>query len=132
MVTTSPLSGRSAADHCCKFRRIAIPLDRDFGEGALDISQITLSQLDVGRANVFFQPVQLRGAGYRYDPGFLREQPGKSDLRRSGFLARRDLCDQVDERLVRLTGLGREAWRPQMARLDLACGGHHGGLRPRS
>ena len=41
--------------------------------------------------------------------GLLRQQPGQRDLRGRRSLAVRDRAEQVDQRLVRLPGLGREA-----------------------
>src|SRR5690348_4069446 len=72
--------------------------------------------------------MQLGRAGNRHDPRFLREQPGKRDLRRRRLLAFGDLSNEVDERLIVLARLGSEArrcgaeirsadWR---ARIDLA------------
>src|SRR6516162_8105506 len=53
--------------------------------------------------------MQLRGAGDRNDPRLLSEQPGKGDLSRCGLLLLRDLANQINKGLVRLSSLWREA-----------------------
>src|ERR1700759_2306722 len=54
-------------------------------------------------------PRQLGGPGDGDDPGLLRQQPGDRDLRRRRLLARGDLLEQVNQRLIRFHGLRREA-----------------------
>ena len=53
--------------------------------------------------------MQLGGAGDRHDPGLLRQQPGERDLRRRRLLSAAMSAEQIDQRLVCLAGLRREA-----------------------
>src|SRR4051794_5959707 len=89
--------------------RIAVALHRDVGQGSFNAAQIVRAQLDGSTANIFLETVQLGGAGDRHDPGPLGEQPGKRDLCRRRVLARRDLAQHVDQALVGLAVLFREA-----------------------
>jgi hypothetical protein len=66
------IGGRSAASGGKKVRRIPFPLDRDRSRSALDLCEVIGSQLDVGRAEVLLEPVELGGAGDRHDPRLLR------------------------------------------------------------
>jgi hypothetical protein len=77
---------------------------------------LTISQLDRFRANVPFQPVQLRRPRDRHDPRPLREQPGQSDLGRSGILSFRDVFDGSTSSSLarRLSSLYRDML-PQMS-----------------
>ena len=59
----------------------------DAREAILQLRDILRSQLHLQRAKVLFEMIQLGRARYRYDPRFLREQPGERDLSRSGVLA---------------------------------------------
>src|SRR5256885_2030240 len=53
--------------------------------------------------------MKLGGAGNRNDPGLLREQPCKRNLRRRYFLFLRKITNQVNYSLVRLAVFRREA-----------------------
>src|SRR5437588_2357839 len=53
--------------------------------------------------------MQLRGAWDRYNPGLLGQQPRERDLSRCRLLSFRDLAEQIDERLIRLESVRREA-----------------------
>src|SRR5260370_27198582 len=44
----------------------------------------------------------------RHDPGFLSQKPGQCDLGGRRVLALSDAAEQIDERPVRLAGIGRE------------------------
>ena len=88
---------------------IASPLHRDLGGGALDLAEIVGRQFDGSRADVLLQAMQLRGAGDRHDPRLLRQQPGERDLGGRRLLPCGDLAEQIDQGLVRLPGLRREA-----------------------
>ena len=68
---------RSAAGGLLQAFRVAITFDLDLRGGAVDLAQIVRRQLDVGGADVLFEPVHLRGARNRGDPQLLREQPRK-------------------------------------------------------
>src|SRR4051794_15788690 len=89
--------------------RIAVALHRDVGQGGFDLAQIVRTQLDGCPANILLETVQLGGAGDRHDPGLLSEQPGERYLCRRRVLARRDLAQHVDQALVGLAVLFREA-----------------------
>jgi hypothetical protein len=64
--------------------------------------------LDVGRAEVLLEPVELGGAGDRHDPALLRQQPGERDLRGRRLLLACDALQQIDQRLVFLQRLRRK------------------------
>ena len=66
-------------------------------------------QRDGRGADIFFQPMQLGGAGDRHDPGLLRQQPGQRDLRRRRALSFGDLAKQIDQGLVGLARLRRRS-----------------------
>jgi len=55
------------------------------------------------------RPVRFRRAGNRHDPRFLREQTRRAELGGRRLLAAGHLAEDIDERLVRLSRLGREA-----------------------
>ena len=84
-------------------------LDRDVRGGLLHAVEIVRSQFDIDSAQVFVEPVQLGGAGNWNKRRFLRQHPGQRDLRRRRPLRRGDPLEQIDQRLIRLHGLGSEA-----------------------
>src|ERR1039457_2697776 len=53
--------------------------------------------------------MQLCGAWDRYNPRLLGQQPRKCDLSRCRLLPFRDSAEQINERLIRLESLRREA-----------------------
>src|SRR6266480_3567457 len=53
--------------------------------------------------------MQLRGAGYRNDPRLLGQEPGDCNLRGRHPFPGCDLAEQIDQGVVRLTRLRREA-----------------------
>ncbi len=61
------------------------------------------------RADVLLQAMQLRGAGDRNDPRLLGKQLGKRNLRRRHSLSSCNLADEINESLVCLSRLRREA-----------------------
>src|SRR5207249_3451000 len=75
----------------------------------LDLAQIVWCKVDIYRAEVLFQAMQLRRPWNRHDPRFLREQPRNGDLRPRHFLPRGDFAEHIDQRLVRLSRFRREA-----------------------
>jgi MmyB-like transcription regulator ligand binding domain len=89
--------------------RIPVTLHRDLRHRALDLAQIVRSQLEGCRSDVLVEAVQLRRPRDRHDPRLLREEPGDRDLRGRRLLSSRDLGEEVDEGLVRLSRLRREA-----------------------
>src|SRR5205823_5292067 len=78
-------------------------------EGGLDAAQVVGRQLDRDRAEVLLQAVQFRRAGDRNDPRLLGQEPRQRDLRRGRPLLSRDLSEQLDQGLVGLAVLLREA-----------------------
>jgi hypothetical protein len=77
--------------------------------GGLNLMQIVRTQLDRCPANILLQPVQLGRAGDRGDPGLLRQKPRNRDLRRRRVFARCDVPHGVDQALIGLAVLLREA-----------------------
>jgi hypothetical protein len=67
---------RSAADELLHLFRVARALNGDFGCGGFDLLQVIRRQFDLGCANIFFQPMQLGGAGDWDDPWLLRTVGG--------------------------------------------------------
>jgi hypothetical protein len=65
----------SATDQPLQMFWVARSLDRDLGDGAVDVAEIVCSQFDASRSDVFFQAMQLGGAGDRNDPRLLGQQP---------------------------------------------------------
>src|SRR5689334_1119439 len=88
---------------------VASPMHGDLRGGAVDLTEIVRRQLDAGRSDVLLQAVQLRGTRDRYNPRLLRKEPCKSNLGGGRVLPFRDLAEQIDERLIRLERLRREA-----------------------
>ena len=75
----------SAPDPRLQVGRITVALHRDVGKSRFDFAEIAaLSSTEP--ADIFFQAMQLGGAGDRHDPRFLRQQPGERDLRGVAFL----------------------------------------------
>ena len=100
---------RSATDQLLQMFRIPGSLHRDLGQRRFDVAQIVRRQLDGGRADVLLQTMQLRGAGDRHDPRLLSQQPGERDLGGRRLLPRCDSREQIDQGLVCLARLRREA-----------------------
>ena len=72
--------------------RIAGSLKRNRRDRAVDGAKVLGRQFDGSRADVFLQAMQLRGAGYRYDPRLLGEEPGEGDLGRRRLFPGCDLA----------------------------------------
>src|SRR5205814_2938184 len=89
--------------------RIAGSLKRNLRDRAIDGAKVLGRQFDGSRADGFLQAMQLRGAGYRHDPRLLGEEPGERDLRRRHLFPGCDLAQQIDQGVVRLARLRREA-----------------------
>jgi hypothetical protein len=62
MLKLSRIGGRLAASGGEKMRRIPFPLDPDRSRSALDLCEVVGSQLDVGRAEVLLEPVNVASA----------------------------------------------------------------------
>src|SRR5271166_457294 len=99
----------SAACGGHKLLRIALALDVNLGQRSADLDKIGLVQHDIRGVEILLEPMQLRGAGDRYDPGPLRQKPSERDLRCRCFLLTGDALQQIDQRLVLLQCLRREA-----------------------
>src|SRR5436190_2828116 len=100
---------QSAVDHALRALGVALALHRDRRRCCVDLTQVVRRELDVDRAEVLFQAVDLRGARDGHDPRLLREHPRERELRGRHALPRRDGADQLDDRLVRLPVLRLEA-----------------------
>jgi hypothetical protein len=104
---------------------VALALDMDLGRRALDLGGVIGGQLDVRRAEVLLQPMQLCGARNRYDPGLL--QPGERDLRGRRLLL---ACDALERSTsawffsiasgVKRGSMFRKSPSPSLVSLDIA------------
>src|SRR5580704_5091680 len=90
------MRSRSAAGRCFELRGVARAPDRDRGRGAFDLGEVVPSQLDIHRAEVLLEPVELCGTGDRHDPRLLPEEPPDRDLRGSRVFLFRDSAEQID------------------------------------
>ena len=68
-------------------------------------------KLHGGRSDVLLEAVELGRAGYRYDAGLVRQEPGERHLRRGYFLCSGYVADGLDDRLVSLRAPARNAER---------------------
>src|SRR5215203_1864999 len=102
-------SRRSAIDPLLQMLRIAGTLYRDLGNRTLDVAEIVGGEFDVSRSDVLLQAFQLRGTGDRNDPRLLGKQPGDRDLGTRHLLLGCDFAEHLDQGLVRLSSLRREA-----------------------
>src|SRR5271166_7072510 len=103
-----PLFG-SETRHSLQMFGVPGPLHRDLRGGAFDLAEIVGRERDGSRSDVLLKAIELRGARDRRDPGLLRKQPCERDLRGRRLLPLGDLCKQIDQSLVCLPGLRREA-----------------------
>jgi len=99
----------SATDELLQMFRVPGSLHRDLGEGAVNVAEIIGRQFDASRSDVLVQPVRLRGPGDRHDPRLLRQQPGNRDLSRRRLFPGCDFPELIDQGLVCLPSLRREA-----------------------
>ena len=79
------------------------------GGGAFDLAEIVGRKFDVGRANVLFEAGSFRRARDRNDPRLPGEEPSERYLSRGRLLPFCDRAKQVDQGLIRLSGLRRKA-----------------------
>jgi hypothetical protein len=98
-----------ATGHFLDMFGVASSLHRDLRGRGLDLAEVVGRQSDGGRSQVLVQAMQLRGTRDGDDPGLLGEQPGEGDLGWRRPLPARDAAEQVDQGLIRLQGLRREA-----------------------
>src|SRR5450755_7226 len=88
---------------------VAVSQNRDVGNGTVDLPQIAFGKIDLDRADVLLQALDLAAARNRNDPRLLSEQPGERDLRWRRLFLRSDPSQQVDHGLIGFDGLRREA-----------------------
>src|SRR5713226_7345614 len=88
---------------------IAVSQDGDGRNGAVNLPQIAFGEIDLDRADVLLQALDLAAARNRNDPRLLSEQPGERDLRRRRLFLLSDPGEQVDNGLIGFDCLGREA-----------------------
>ena len=88
---------------------IARPLHLDGSKSGFDVAQIVGRKGDIGRREILIQAMTFGGSGDRYNPGFLREQPGQGNLRRSGVTDFRKPGQNIDELPVRSARFRRKA-----------------------
>ena len=91
------------------FSGVASPCTVILRGGGVDVTEIVRRKFDGDRPDVLLQAMQLRGAWNRDDPRLLSEQPRQRDLGGCRLLPFCDAAEQIDQRLVRLEGLRREA-----------------------
>src|SRR6266542_330869 len=109
MVTPAADDHQSAPRPLLELLRIAGALHLDLRRSGVDRAEVLGRQVDVRGAEVLLEPVQLRGPRDRHGPRLLRQQPRQRDLRGRRLLLPRDLAEQIDQGLVRLARLRREA-----------------------
>ncbi|HTU21809.1 MAG TPA: hypothetical protein VMG10_27470 [Gemmataceae bacterium] len=81
----------------------------DLGSGVVDLAEIVGRKLDGSRPDVLVQAMQLRGSRYWHHPRLLGKQPRERYLSRRRLLSLRDPAEQLDQGLIRLPCLRREA-----------------------
>jgi hypothetical protein len=89
--------------------RISGSLKYDPRNRAVDGAKLLGREFDRSCADVFLQAMQLRGARYRHDPRLVREKPGERDLGRRHFFPGSDFAELIDQGVIRLARLRREA-----------------------
>src|SRR5947209_11826819 len=99
----------SAVGQSLKVFGITVSLQRDLRGRRFDLTEVIWRKLNFSRPDVLLKPVQLRGARNRHDPRLLCEQPSERDLSGRRLLPLRDLAEQINQRLIRLPCLRREA-----------------------
>jgi hypothetical protein len=90
--------------------------------GAIDLAEIGRGQVNPGGAEIFLETMTFCRARDRYDPGFLRQEPRKRDLRGGRLLLIGKFLEPVDEREIRLAVLLGEA-RDDIAKIRAVEGG---------
>src|SRR5262245_6622399 len=88
---------------------VAVSQDRDGGNSAVDLPQIVFGEMDLDRADVLLQSLDLATTRNRNDPRLLRQEPGERDLCRRRLFLRSDPGQQVNHGLIGFDGLWREA-----------------------
>ena len=88
---------------------ITIALHFDLCQRGANFSQIRIAKTDFCRADVLFEPVQFGSAGDRHYPGLLGQEPRQRDLGARHAFAVADFAHHVDNALIGLARLLREA-----------------------
>ncbi len=89
---------------------VAVSQDGDGRNGTVDLPQIAFGEIDLDRADVLLQALDLAAARNRNDPRRPREQPGKCNLCWSRLFLLSDPSEQVDHGLIGFDCFRREAW----------------------
>src|SRR5689334_23388116 len=89
--------------------RVPIALHFDSSQRLAYSLQIVGTEFDGSAAEVLFEPMELCRTGYRHNPRFLRQQPGKSDLRIGDVLLLCDCADRIDQSLICFARISTEA-----------------------
>lgn len=100
---------QSAVHELLPVLRVAGTLNLNFRDGGFDTFQIVLREFDCSGADVFFEAVQFRSARNRHDPRLLGQQPCKRDLCRRRLLAGCNAGYDIDQGVIGLAGIRREA-----------------------
>ena len=108
----------STADQLLQGFGIAGALDGDLGACDIQLVDFFGRKCDVDSADVFFEAMQLGGAGDGNDPRFLSQQLCEGDLRRRHFFLLREFADHIDHGLIRFAVFRREA-RDDVAKVGL-------------
>ncbi len=85
------------------------PVNLDGRRRVFELAQIVGRQLQRGRTEVLFEPVELGRAGDRHEPRLSGEDPGQGNLRRSRLLSLPDGGQEINQGLIGLSCLRREA-----------------------
>src|SRR5579862_7870994 len=91
------------------------------GRTFVNLLEVRLAQLNVQRAEILFESMQLGGSWNRHNPWLLRQQPGECNLCRRRAFAFCDGLDQLDQGHVDLASLRREPRNhiPKVGRIEL-------------
>ena len=84
-------------------------LDRNLRGGVVDFAEVVRRERDGNGSDVLVEALPLPGAGDGHDPRLLGQQPGERDLGGCRLLPLGDPLQQLDQGLIRLPGLRREA-----------------------
>ena len=87
-----------AIDQLLYVLRVTLAFYRNLCRCMINLPQIVCRELNVGGAQVFFEPLHLCRPGDRHDPRLLRQQPPQGNLRRGGVLSGGDLAQCINER----------------------------------
>src|SRR5580658_4407058 len=99
----------SAAHQFLQLFRVASALHRDLCGCGPQFAEFVWRKLDIDRADVFFEPMQLGRAWDWHDPRLLRQQPSECDLSGCRFLLLCEPDNQIGQDLIRFPVLRRKA-----------------------